>query len=314
MISKPKIVIIVGPTGVGKSAMAVALALRCRGEIINADAMQVYRHMDIGTAKPSQEERQGIEHHLIDVVDPDEEFSAARFAELATAKIQEINSREHRAIVAGGTGLYIKALTRGLFKGPGADPALREKYRDRISRFGLDSLYRELRDRDAESAARIHPNDSVRIIRALEILEITGEPIAVKQNAHAFGDEPYAALKIGLKMDRTPLYDRINSRCRGMVSRGLIEEVKELLQRGYHENLKPMQALGYKQIVRYLKGECELDAALEDMSMQTRRYAKRQSTWFRADQEIEWHRPDEIGVIEERVKEFYSEKGCAEKS
>ena len=314
MSSKAKIVIIVGPTGVGKSAVAVALALRCGGEIINADAMQVYRHMDIGTAKPSREERQGIEHHLMDVVDPDEQFNAARFAELAAGQIQAIAGRGHRAIVTGGTGLYIKALTRGLFKGPGADPALREKYRDRIGRFGLASLYRELQERDAESAARIHPHDSIRIIRALEVLETTGEPIAVKQDVHAFQDEPYATMKIGLTMDRRALYERINARCRGMVSRGLIEEVKELLRMGYHENLKPMQALGYKQIVRYLRGDCDLTAALEDMGMRTRRYAKRQLTWFRADPNIEWHGPDEIGVIEERVNVFYAEKGGVEKS
>ncbi len=307
MYSKPKIVIIVGPTGVGKSAVAVELARRCRGEIITADAMQVYRHMDIGTAKPSLEERGGIEHHLIDVVNPDEPFNAALFARLAAGKIREIDNWGRRAILAGGTGLYIKALTKGLFRGPGADPAFRAMLRARVDRFGIESLYRELQQKDPGAAARVHPNDSVRIIRALEVLEKTGISIAAQHDGHGFRDEPYAALKIGLTLDRKTLYHRINARCGAMIARGLVDEVRALLRMGCREDLKPMQALGYRQILKYLNGGYDLPAALEDMMRQTRRYAKRQLTWFRADPEVQWHHPDETDLLEKKINEFYSQ-------
>ncbi len=306
MTSKQKIVIIVGPTGVGKSAAAVELARCCRGEVINADAMQVYRHMDIGTAKPSPEERRGIEHHLMDVVDPDEPFNAALFARLAAEKIREISARGRRVILAGGTGLYIKALTKGLFKGPGADPAFRAKLRARMDRFGVESLYRELHEKDAEAAARIHPNDSIRIIRALEVLEKTGRSITAQHDVHGFREQPYATLKIGLTLDRKSLYDRINARCGDMIVRGLVDEARKLLKMGYRGNLKPMQALGYKQILKYLNGEYDLPAALEEIMRETRRYAKRQLTWFGADPEIEWHCPDEISLLEKKINEFFS--------
>lgn len=306
MPSKPKIVIIVGPTGVGKSAVAVRLALKFGGEIINADAMQVYRHLDIGTAKPTPEERQGVPHHLMDIVNPDEDFNASLFAGIAGEKIREITERGRAVFVAGGTGLYIKALTKGLFKGPGADPELRRQYRERAEQFGIAALHRELREKDPEAARRIHPNDTVRIIRALEIFDKIGESITGKQDAHGFSDEPYTVLKIGLAIDREELYDRINRRCRDMILRGLVREVEALLRMGYSEELKPMQALGYKQIVRLLRGQCDLEAALEDMMKETRRYAKRQLTWFRADRLIEWHHPDELKAIEESVARFYS--------
>lgn len=306
MPSKPKIVVIVGPTAAGKSAVAVRLALKFGGEIINADAMQVYRHMDIGTAKPTPEERQGVPHHLIDVVDPDEEFNAALFAETAGEKTRLLTDAGRRVFVAGGTGLYIKALTAGLFKGPGADPEFRKHYRDKAERLGTEAIYRELQEKDPEGARRVHPHDTVRIIRALEILYKTGESITIKQDAHGFGDEPYTALKIGLVVDRKELYDRINRRCRDMISRGLVREVENLLRMGFHEDLKPMQALGYRQIIKYLRGRWDLDTALEDMMKETRRYAKRQLTWFRADRRIEWHHPDDLDGIEQSVARLYS--------
>ena len=309
MISdKKKIVLIVGPTGVGKSTTAIELAARLGGEIINADAMQVYRYMDIGTAKPNRSDRQKVPHHLLDIVNPDEPFNASLFAKLAAEKILEIEARRRPVFVVGGTGLYIKALTRGLFPGPGADPGLREQYRAKVERFGLDVLYRELQEKDVEAARRIHPHDIVRIIRALEILELSGESITKKQGEHGFREEPYATLKIGLDIDRQALYERINARCAEMVSGGLVEEVKNLLAMGYNENLKPMQSLGYKQAVEYIQGTCDLETALDEMRQQTRHYAKRQMTWFRADKEIAWHRPDSLGDILSKIEAFYTGK------
>ncbi len=308
MSTKPRIIIIAGPTGVGKSSLALLMARQFGGEIVNSDAMQVYRHMDIGTAKPGRDELLEIRHHLIDIVDPDEEFNAALFAAKAGEAILELDCQGRPAIVAGGTGLYIKALTRGLFKAPGADPALRKRFREVIRKEGTGALHRELALKDPEAAAKIHPHDAVRIIRALEILEKSGETVTEKHREHGFREEPYETLKIGLSIDRKGLYERIDSRCREMVDRGLIREVEGLIKMGYGRELKPMQSLGYRQIVRYLHKEYELDAALEEMMRETRRYAKRQLTWFRADPEIEWHEPADIEAIQKKIATFISRR------
>ncbi len=308
---RPRIVIIVGPTGVGKSAVAIELAGQFGGEIVNADAMQVYRRMDIGTAKPTIGERRGIPHHLLDVVDPDEEFNAARFAALAGEKIAEIRGSGRPVFIVGGTGLYIKALTQGLFEGPPADAELRRRYRERIDTEGVEALYRELQEKDPAAAARIQPRDQVRIIRALEIVTLSGETITLKQAEHGFRDEPYEALKIGLTMDRTMLYERIDARCKRMVDDGLVDEVRGLLAAGYDASLKPMGAIGYRQTVAYLRGDCDLAAALADMQQETRRYAKRQWTWFRGDKEVRWFTPDQLDAIPPLVEAFYrSDSEC----
>ena len=228
MPEKPSVIIISGPTCVGKTGVAITLAELLGGEIISADAMQVYRHMDIGTAKPTQQEQARVPHHLIDVADPDEPFSAARFKTAAEAVIGELHDKGRPAFVVGGTGLYIKALTQGLFKVQKENGALRERLRAEVKNLGSPALHRRLQDIDPVAAAGIHPNDAYRIIRALEILELTGKPISEHHRAHGFLDDPYRVLKIGLFLDREILYQRINRRVDRMLEAGFLKEVKGL--------------------------------------------------------------------------------------
>ena len=235
---KPKILIILGPTAVGKSELALTLAERLNGEIVNADSQQVYRYMDIGTGKPSPADRQRVRHHLIDVVNPDEEFNAAMFRHLASEVIQQISERKHNPIVCGGTGLYLKALTRGLFEGPAQDIALRRELEQEIAEHGLTSLYRRLVDIDPTVVSTIHPNDRLRTVRALEVFHLTGKPISQWQQEHRFAEQPFEVLKIGLNRERGELYDRIDRRSAAMVEAGFLDEVGSLAARGYSLDLK----------------------------------------------------------------------------
>ena len=302
---KPKIIIILGPTAVGKSTIALELAQKIGAEIVNADSQQVYRHMDIGTEKPSPADRAIIRHHIIDVVDPDEEFNVAMFCQLATASVNDISSRYRNIIVCGGTGLYLKALTRGLFVGPAQDMRVRESLKAEIEAHGLNSLYRRLEQIDPASTSWIHPNDRQRIIRALEVYELTDKPMSEWQNAHAFRERPYEALMIGLERERAELYDRINQRTEKMIETGLLDEVASLVENGYGLDLKPLRSLGYRHMGLVLKGELQLDQAVELMKRDTRRLAKRQLTWFRQDREIRWFHPDtERQGIREAVELF----------
>ncbi len=303
---KPRLIAILGPTGAGKTQMAIRLASEWGSEIISADSMQVYRMMDIGTAKPSVEERTRVRHHLIDVVDPDEPFNAAIYNRMAGKVIDDIHAETNPIFVAGGTGLYIKALLGGLFRGPGADESLRNIYRQELECHGKAYLYGKLKEKDKEAAAGIDPNDTVRIIRALEVLELTGESIASKQRKHGFGDISYEYLKIGLLMDRDRLYDGIDRRTDKMIREGLVGEVEGLLERGYHENLKPMRSLGYKHMVSYIKGTYRLEETIGMMKRDTKHYAKRQMTWFGSDREIVWLSPHDIGVAMQRIESFLS--------
>jgi len=289
---KPKLVVVLGPTAVGKSELALGLALSIDGEIVNADSQQVYRFMDIGTGKPSAEDRLRVSHHLIDVVDPDEEFNAAQFRRMALAIIEQIQGREKKVIVCGGTGLYLKALTQGLFEGPGSDAAFRAALDRQIEVQGLAALYQRLVAIDGSVTSTIHPNDRQRIVRALEVFEITGRPLSAWQHEHAFHDEPFELLRIGLLRERAELYDRINRRCEQMVQDGLLEEVRELVARGYSLDLKSLRSVGYRQMGAVLRGEKDLTGALEEMKQETRRLAKRQLTWFRRDKEILWFHPE----------------------
>ncbi|MBF0117811.1 MAG: tRNA (adenosine(37)-N6)-dimethylallyltransferase MiaA [Desulfobacterales bacterium] len=288
---KPKIIVICGPTATGKTKIAIELAKSFGGEIINADSMQVYRHMDIGTAKPSIEEQNQIKHHLIDIVNPDEQFDAAKFASLSSSIIFDLNQKGIIPFVVGGTGLYIKSLIYGIFKQDQIIPDIRERLRQEIFMFGAPYLHNKLNMCDPESAKKIHPNDSVRILRAMETFESTGKKISEYHINHGFRETRFEALKIGLFIERTNLYERINNRVERMIEMGFLNEVEKLLNMGYSENLKPMQSIGYKHLTDYLKGRISFDEAVITLKRDTRRYAKRQLTWFNADPDIIWVNP-----------------------
>ncbi|MBI5969135.1 MAG: tRNA (adenosine(37)-N6)-dimethylallyltransferase MiaA [Deltaproteobacteria bacterium] len=287
-MEKPKFVAIVGPTASGKSSLALELAKYFGGEIINADSMQVYRGLDIGTAKPSVENRRLVVHHLVDILHPDQEYSAGLFRQHADAVIHELHRRKTPIFVVGGTGLYLKVLTRGLFRGPAGNSELRLALYKRAEMNGSESLHQELQKVDPEAASRIHPNDKFRIIRALEVYHFTQKPISYFQKGHGFLEAPYEVLKVGLQCERDELYRRIEIRLEKMMEMGWVEEVRSLLNRGYAPNLKSLQSLGYKYIISYLSGDIKINEAVRLIKRDTRRYAKRQITWFKADPEINW--------------------------
>ncbi len=264
------------------------LAQHFGAEIINADSMQVYKYMDIGTAKPSSEERRLVRHHLIDILYPDEEFSAALFREEARQTIAEVSAQGKKAMVVGGTGLYIKALTSGLIRGGEVDPFIRSRLQAEAQAKGREHIYRRLEEVDPATAVRLHPHDTYRIIRALEVYERTGRSISALRQRHLFQEEPYQALKIGLKLERGDLYQRIDARVDAMIRQGLREEVRHLLEMGYDSTSKAMQSLGYKQMAAHLQGEYDLAEATRLIKRDTKRYAKRQITWFKADTKIHW--------------------------
>lgn len=301
-----KLLIIVGPTASGKTGLAVRLAEEFDAEIVNADSMQVYRRMDIGAAKPSPDQLRRARHHLLDLVEPDEPFSAADFRREAEAAIADIAARGKRVIVCGGTGLYIKALTRGLMESPGGDEALRSELKDLAEREGGEELHRRLSLVDPVSAARLHPNDQVRIIRALEVHRLSGRPISEHMGEHRFEGESYQCLKIGLRCDRETLYRTIDNRVDGMLGNGLVEEVRALLAAGCSPELKPMRSIGYSQVCGFLAGEYSLDEAVRLIKRDTRRYAKRQLTWFNRDPEIKWiEYPENLAMIVQNVNDFF---------
>jgi tRNA dimethylallyltransferase len=289
---KPKLVIVFGPTAAGKSELVLELAPRLNAEVINADSQQVYRQMDIGTAKPSQAERAKVPHHVIDVVDPDEEFNVARYCELALAAAHDIRRRGKQAIVSGGTALYIKALTRGLFVGPAQDAGIRNALNVEAEKNGFRSLYQRLERVDSSATSWIHPNDRQRIIRALEVYELTGKPISEWQKEHGFRESAFSTLKIGLDRQRAELYDRINQRCDQMIDAGLVHEVKGLFEKGYSRELNSLRSVGYRHMGLFLMGRMSFDEAVHLMKRDTRRLAKRQLTWFRRDAEIRWFHPE----------------------
>ncbi len=300
-----KIVTICGPTASGKSKAALELAERFNGEIINADSMQVYRGMDIGTAKPTAKERARVAHHLIDIVDPGDEYTAARFRVDATRAIEDITSRGKLPFITGGTGLYIKALTMGLAPGPGEDKTIRERLTKEAATGGAGALFEKLKSTDPVSATRIHPNNLVRVIRALEVFYLTGRPLSEIQAGHSFNESPFDTLMIGLKLDRETLYERINNRTEQMIEAGLVEEVRNLLDQGYSKDLKPMLGLGYKEVSAHLLGGANLSEAISDIKKHTRNYGKRQMTWFNS-MDILWFSPADISgmitAIEEHLK------------
>jgi tRNA dimethylallyltransferase len=284
-----RVVAIVGPTGVGKTRVALRLAADIGAEVVCADSRQVYRYMDIGTGKPTREERAMAPHHMLDVVEPDGHFDAADFSRAAREAIATIAARGRSVVVCGGSGLYVRALLRGLFPGPKADPLLRQRLAAELERDGPSALHARLARHDPEAAARLHPNDAVRVIRALEVCEVTGRPLSVWQREHATGDQPYTAMTVGVWQERVAHRAAIASRCAAMVEAGLVGEVQALWARGYGADLAPLRTLGYRHIGRHLRNECSLAAALEEMTRDTCRYAKRQLTWFRADASCRWY-------------------------
>ena len=285
---RPRVVILLGPTGVGKSDLAIELAEEFGGEIISADSMQVYQQMDIGTAKPTLMEQKRIRHHLIDLVTPDQPFHAGLYRRLGRKTIDQLFRDGKPIWVVGGTGLYIKTLTQGLFASPKIDPLVRESLKKEGEEKGGDFLYQRLEKVDPKTASQLHPHDLFRTIRALEIFDSTGIPISFFREQHRFGERPYVTLKIGLEMKRDVLYDRIEKRVDRMIERGLVQEVRGLMEMGYGAELKPMQSLGYKQMVQFLSKKTEWTEAVRQIKRETRHYAKRQWTWFKADPEVHW--------------------------
>ncbi|MBA4602351.1 tRNA (adenosine(37)-N6)-dimethylallyltransferase MiaA [Thermoactinomyces mirandus] len=283
---KPKLLVIVGPTAVGKTRLSVWLAKRFHGEIISGDSMQVYRGMDIGTAKIMPGEMEEIPHHLIDIRDPDQLFSVQEYQKLAREKIAEITEREQLPMLVGGTGLYIESVVHD-YAMPHVkeNMELRKELKEMAQREGKEALHRKLEKVDPVQAHKLHPNDVRRIIRALEVYHVTGKPFSELKRK---GTSPYDALWIGLTMPRELLYERINRRVDEMIASGLVDEVKQLWNKGYRLHLTSMQAIGYKEIMSYLEGDISFDEAVHLIKLGSRKYAKRQLSWFRRLSEIHW--------------------------
>ncbi|MGE5807840.1 MAG: tRNA (adenosine(37)-N6)-dimethylallyltransferase MiaA [Nitrospirota bacterium] len=288
MSSDKPILIIAGPTAAGKTDASILLARQIGAEIVSADSMQIYRGMDIGTAKPSAEERRLVYHHMIDIVAPDQPYSVGDYLRDARAAIDGILSSGGIPVVVGGTGLYIRALTRGLFHGPPADLELRERLLRREAEGQAGTLYADLVKVDPEAAIKIHPNDLRRTVRALEVYYLRDRKLSEFQREHAFGDRPYRFTMLFLVRSRKELYPRIERRVDGMIEGGLEAEVRRLLDRGYPADLVSMQGLGYKQFIDHFLGRTSRDEAVALLKRDTKRYAKRQFTWFRREPDAVW--------------------------
>jgi tRNA dimethylallyltransferase len=286
--SNPTVIFIVGCTASGKGTVGRALAEKFGAEILSIDSMKVYKEMDIGTAKPDRELRARIPHHLVDVVDPSESFSVGRFVEHSQKAIEEIHARGRVIFGVGGTVLYLKGLTEGLFEGPAAEPGLREELRNLAEKMGPDHLHQELGKVDPETAERLHRNDQKRIIRALEVFRLTGKPISSLQKQFGRLRTDYRMLFLGLRQDQEELNRRINERVRRMFRMGLVEEVRTLYERTPPLSPQARDAVGYAEIFKYFKGHWELPVAMEKVKVNTRRLAKTQRTWFRRMMNIHW--------------------------
>ncbi|TYA13571.1 tRNA (adenosine(37)-N6)-dimethylallyltransferase MiaA [Paenibacillus faecis] len=286
--NKPKLLVLVGPTAVGKTKLSIEIAKAFSCEIISGDSMQVYRGMDIGTAKIRPEEMDGVPHHLIDVLEPDEAFSVARFQEECRSLIPQIHGRGHLPFIVGGTGLYVESVCYEFqFTEAGADEAFRAEQQRLADEQGPEALHAKLAAIDPETAGRLHPNDVRRVIRALEVYHLTGEPLSASL-ARQSRQSPYELCLVGLTMDRQMLYNRIEQRIDEMMASGLVDEVQSLLDRGFTSELVSMQGLGYKEIAEHLVDGVPLDVAVDNLKRDTRRFAKRQLSWFRHMKDISW--------------------------
>ncbi|MFT5443190.1 MAG: tRNA dimethylallyltransferase [Myxococcota bacterium] len=306
--SPQPVVVLTGPTAAGKSSLALELARRFEGEIVNADSMQVFKYMDIGTAKPSLEERATVPHHMFDVATPEQEYSAGRYATEARAAAARVHASGKLVLLVGGTGLYIRAFLEGLIDTGGADTAFRERLELEHTR-AVESgkplvLYRRLESLDPKAAAAIHPNDLRRIIRALEIVQRSGREASTVRSEHGFKKSPYKSLHLALDPGRDIVNERINERCEKMIERGLLQEVRRLREMGYGPELRPMQAIGYRHINPVADGTDTLANALTSMQGDTRRFARRQRTWIRKVEEARWCDPRDGGAVHDAVEAF----------
>lgn len=300
-----KLLVVVGPTAVGKTEISIQLAKRLNGEIISADSMQIYCGMDIGTAKPTLEEQAGIPHHMLDIVDPGQPFSVADYQSQARQKIEEIAARGRMPILAGGTGLYVRAVIDPYnFIPADTDWDLRARLRRQAQEAGLDALHQWLSEIDPVAAERIHTNDERRIIRALEVYQTTGQPLSFWEQQTDRQKPLYDLIMIGLSRPRTELYERINQRVDLMLEQGLLAEAQDLMAKGLDETFIASQAIGYKEFFAYLRGKESLAEASERLKQGTRRYAKRQLTWFRADKRVQWIEVGENSTAVELVNEI----------
>lgn len=303
-----KLLCLLGPTAVGKTEIAIQLARCLNAEIISVDSRQIYRQMDIGTAKPTPEEQQAARHHLIDCVDISQPFSVADYQSLADTAITDIQDRGKRVLLVGGAGLYFRAVVDGLFEGPGADPLLRKRLETEAAQLGVDALHNRLRACDPESADRIHPNNIVRVIRALEVYELTGTPMSERQQQWHPEKQRYPFIAFGLTMPRSLLYRRIEQRVDVMLANGLIAEVESLLAEGYARDTIALQSFGYRELIAYLDGDCTYMEAVSQLKQNTRRFAKRQLTWFRKDTRIAWldreSMPDIVTHLLEKIRDI----------
>ena len=282
-----KVLCLVGPTAVGKTEISLHLAEQLGGEIVSADSRQVYKYLNIGTAKPTAKELARVPHHFIDIREPDQYYSAGEYGREARACIENLFAKEKTPIVVGGSGFYIQALVDGLFAPKISDPDVKEKWREYIREKGNEVTFRFLSNIDPQTAARLHPNDSQRIVRALEVWELSGKPIS----EFRAGDQKaadFAPVFIGLDRDRQALYERIEKRVDIMIENGLVEEVKDLQKTGFGPHLNALRTVGYKEVFDYLAGEIDFDEMIDSIKRNTRRYAKRQLTWFRRDERIQW--------------------------
>ncbi|WP_371017426.1 tRNA (adenosine(37)-N6)-dimethylallyltransferase MiaA [Pseudalkalibacillus sp. JSM 102089] len=300
-MNKEKLVTVLGPTAVGKTKTSIELAKVLDGEIISGDSMQIYRGMDIGTAKVTEDEMEGIPHYLIDIKQPTESFSAAEFQKLATELVTDINRRGKVPIIAGGTGLYVKSVTHQYaFSEAKEDSEYREQLEQMADKEGPIAFHERLKDVDPVSYETIHPNNVRRVVRALEVYHVTGEPVSASKDALP-EQSPYNLVNVGLTMDRDVLYERINQRVDLMVEAGLLEEAQRLYDEGVR-NCQSVQAIGYKEIYRYLEDRVSLEDAIMELKQNSRRYAKRQLTWFRHQMAMDWY--DMTEHREEKIQEI----------
>ena len=287
-VRRKPLVVILGPTAVGKSQVAIELAKRLETDILTADSRQVYRGMDVGTDKPPLAARQGIVHHLVDVADPDEPFNAGRFRQHATQLIEALHQRRRLPLVVGGTGLYVRILLQGLCEAPPSDPRLRATLYKEAREQGHDHLYARLAGADPLTAAKLHPRDASKIIRALEVYQLSGVPLSSFQAGHGFTERPYSALIIGLDRERAHLYQRIEERIDWQLAHGLVDETRRLLAQGYPRDGGALTGLGYRHVAAYLAGEYDRQEMIRRFKRDTRRFAKRQMTWFRRQEGTTW--------------------------